>query len=75
MACKRPCFSTSCEVKQTCCTYFGIANFHGPVGEQVGSHIEKGLILTGYVVLIFLLHGPYLGWQHHVGVIIVGNST
>ena len=33
---QRSCCSTSCEVKRTCCTYFGIANSHGRVGEQAG---------------------------------------
>ena len=45
--CQRSCFSTSCEVKRTC-TYFGIANSQGRVGEQhlVGGYREKWLILT-----------------------------
>ena len=49
--CQRSCFSTSCEVKRTCSTYFGIANSHGCVGEQAGGHIEKSLILTAYFKL------------------------
>ena len=37
--CQRSCFSTSYEVKRTCCAYVGIANSHGRVGEQAGGHI------------------------------------
>ena len=50
--CQQSCFSTSCEVKRTCCTYFGIANSHGRVGEQAGGHIEKSLTLTAYMVIV-----------------------
>ena len=46
MAWQRSCFPPSYEVKRTC-TYFGMANSHGRVGEQAGGHIEKRLILTG----------------------------
>ena len=49
--CQRSYFSTSCEVKRTYCTYFSIANSHGRVGEQAGSHIEKSLTLTAYMWL------------------------
>ena len=33
--------TTFMRVKRTCCTYFGIANSHGHVGEQARGHIEK----------------------------------
>ena len=39
-SCQRSCFSTSCEVKQTFCTYFGIAtNSHRHVGEEAGGGV------------------------------------
>ena len=50
--CQRSCFSTSCEVKRTRSTYFGIANSHRRIGEQAGGHIEKWLILKAYMVIV-----------------------